>query len=123
MQSAMAITIFISCIGLFGLVMFTAEKRRREIGIRKVLGASVANITVLLTREFVTLVVLSLFIASPLAWIFMNKWLQGFAYRIPVNGWIFILAGLAGIFITLVTVSFHAIKSAIANPVKSLRTE
>ena len=123
MQSAMAITIFISCIGLFGLVMFTAEKRRREIGIRKVLGASVANITVLLTREFVTLVMLSLFIASPLAWIFMNKWLQGFAYRIPVNGWIFILAGLAGIFITLVTVSFHAIKSAIANPVKSLRTE
>jgi len=123
MQSAMAITIFISCIGLFGLVMFTAEKRRREIGIRKVLGASVANITVLLTREFETLVVLSLFIASPLAWIFMNKWLQGFAYRIPVNGWIFILAGLAGIFITLVTVSFHAIKSAIANPVKSLRTE
>ena len=123
MTTAMTITIFISCIGLFGLVMFTAEKRRREIGIRKVLGATVANITVLLTKDFVLLVTLSLLIASPLAWIFMHQWLQGFAYRIPVSVSIFILAGAAGILITLVTVSFHAVKSAIANPVKSLRTE
>ncbi len=123
MQAAMSITIFISCMGLFGLIMFTAEKKAKEIGIRKVLGASVADITVLLTREFVLLVVIALLIASPLAWIFMTKWLQDFAYRVSISGWVFVSAGLTAILIALGTVGFQAIKSAIANPVKSLRTE
>lgn len=119
----MSITIFISCMGLFGLVMFTAEKRAREIGVRKVLGASVADITVLLTKEFVVLVLIALLIASPVAWIFMNSWLQDFTYRISISGWIFVLAGLTAILIAVVTVSFRAIKSALANPVSSLRSE
>ena len=123
MQTAMVITIFISCIGLFGLVMFTAEKRTKEIGIRKVLGASVANITILLTRDFVLLVIIALFLAVPVAWIFINKWLQDFAYRINIAWWVFIVAGGVAALVTLVTISFQAIKAAMANPVKSLRTE
>ena len=117
------VTIFVACLGLLGLATFTAEQRTKEIGIRKVLGASVADITVLLTKEFVLLVVIALLIASPLAWIFMNKWLQDFAYRVSISGWVFVSAGLAAILIALSTVGFQAIKSAIANPVKSLRTE
>jgi len=120
---SMSITIFISCIGLFGLALFTAQKRAKEISIRKILGASIANIATMLSKDFVVLVIISLLIASPVAWYFMNQWLQSFAYRISISGWVFILAGLAAVFIALITISFQAIKAAIANPVKSLRTE
>ena len=120
---AMIITIFISCMGLFGLALFTAEKKTREIGIRKVLGASIADIVALLSRDFVVLVILALFIASPIAWYFMHKWLQGFAYRAPIQWWVFVFAGLGAILVALITISFQSIKAALANPVKSLRTE
>ncbi len=115
--------IFISCLGLLGLVMFTAEQRTKEIGIRKVLGASVSSLYTLLSREFIILVVIALIIASPLAWWAMNAWLQSFAYRIPIALWVFAAAGALAVLIALITVSFQAIKAAIANPVKSLRTE
>jgi len=117
------LTIFISCLGLFGLATYMAENRIKEIGVRKVLGASVASITGLLSKDFVKLVVISIVIASPIAWWFMNKWLSGYSYHIEISWWIFIIAGLLAVFIALVTVSFQAIKAAIANPVKSLRTE
>ena len=117
------LTIFISCLGLFGLSAYMAENRTKEIGIRKVLGASVSGIAQLLSKEFVGLVLLSIIIATPIAWMVMNKWLQNYTYRIQMQWWMFALAGLAAIFIALVTVSFQAIKAAIANPVKSLRTE
>ena len=122
-NTAMAITIFISCIGLFGLALFTAEKRAKEISIRKILGASVANITVMLSKDFTVLVIIAMFIASPIAWYFMNEWLGGFAYRINISGWTFVLAGITSIVIALLTVCLQAIKAAIANPVKNLRTE
>ena len=122
-NTAMGVTIFISCIGLFGLALFTAEKRSKEISIRKILGASISDIAVMLSKDFVKLVIISLAIASPIAWYFMNEWLQTFAYRINVSWWIFVLAGTSAIMIALLTVSFQAIKAAVANPVKSLRTE
>jgi putative ABC transport system permease protein len=117
------IAILIACLGLFGLSAFSAEQRIREIGIRKVLGASVSNVASLLSKDFIKLVIVALLIASPLAWFGMNKWLQGFAYRIPISWWMFAVAGLLAILIALLTVSFQAIKAAIANPVKSLRSE
>jgi ABC-type antimicrobial peptide transport system permease subunit len=123
MNVAVGITIFISCMGLFGLGIFTAERRGKEIGIRKVLGASATQIVTMLSRDFVLLVLLAVVIASPVAWYFMNQWLQSFAYRTTISWWLFALAGLGGIFIALVTLSFQAIKVAIANPVESLRSE
>jgi putative ABC transport system permease protein len=117
------IAILIGCLGLFGLSAFSAEQRTREIGIRKVLGASVINVAALLSRDFVRLVLLALLIATPLAWFGMHKWLQGFAYRIGISWWIFLLAGCIAIMIALVTVSFQAIKAALANPLKNLRRE
>ena len=123
MNTAMIITIFISCMGLFGLAMYSAERRTKEIGIRKVLGATVANISMMLTKDFLILVTIALMIASPVAWYFMTRWLQDFAYRISISWWVFVLAGVGAILIALVTVSFQAIKAAVANPVKSLRTE
>jgi len=123
MNVAMCITIFISCMGLFGLAMFTAERRTKEIGIRKVLGASVASITTMLSKDFIMLVALAILIASPVAFYLMNQWLQDFAYRTNISWWIFILAGLSAIVIALVTVSFQAVKAALVNPVKSLRSE
>ncbi len=117
------LAIFISCLGLFGLAAYTAEKRSKEIGIRKILGASVQGITGLLSRDFLLLVCLSCFIAFPIAWWMMHNWLQGYKYRIQLSWWIFIDAGLLAVLIALCTVSFQAIKAAIANPVKSLRTE
>ena len=117
------IAILIACLGLFGLSAFSAEQRTREIGIRKVLGASVINVTTLLAKDFIKLVLIAIVIASPLAWYIMNKWLQDFAYKIQISWWMFALAGLVAIFISLLTVSFQAIKAAISNPVKSLRTE
>ncbi len=115
--------IFISCLGLFGLAAFTAEQRTKEIGVRKVLGASVFNLWRLLSKEFVVLVIISLFLASPIAWYYMQNWLQNYQYRAEFSWWIFAIAATGAVVITLLTVSFQAIKAAIANPVKSLRTE
>jgi putative ABC transport system permease protein len=108
---------------LFGLATYTAEQRTKEIGIRKVLGASVTQVTQMLSIEFVKLVLLASIIAFPVAWWAMNKWLENFAYRINISWWVFAVAGLAALLIALLTVSFQAIKAAVANPVKSLRTE
>ncbi len=120
---ATAISIFISCLGLFGLAVLTAFQRTKEIGIRKVLGASVAGIVQLLSKEYVYLIVIAIVIATPVAWWAMSKWLQNFSYRINIQWWMFALAGFIAILLALFTVSFQAIKAAIANPVKSLRTE
>lgn len=117
------IAIAISCLGLFGLATYTAQVKTKEIGIRKVLGASVINITRLLAREFIVLVLIAFIIATPVAWWLMHQWLQNFAYRINISWWVFVLTGVAALGIALATVSFQAIKAAIANPVKSLRTE
>ena len=117
------LTIFISCLGLFGLASYMAENRIKEIGIRKVLGASVQNITTLLSIDFLKLVLISILLAVPISWYFMNKWLEDFAYRITISWWTFALAGILALTIALITVSYQAIKAAIVNPVKSLRTE
>jgi putative ABC transport system permease protein len=118
-----ALAIIISCLGLFGLVAFTAQKRQKEIGIRKVIGASVNNITVMLTKDFLKLVIIAVIVAFPLSWWAMSQWLQGFAYRIDIGAGVFFIAIVSIVVITLLTVSFQAIKAAIANPVKSLRSE
>jgi hypothetical protein len=118
-----ALAVFISCLGLFGLASYTAEQRTKEIGVRKVLGATVFNIWELLTKDFVSLVAVSLLIAAPLAWIFMHGWLQNYQYRTTITGWTFATAGLGAIALTILTVSFQSIKAALSNPVKSLRTE
>jgi putative ABC transport system permease protein len=115
--------ILISCLGLFGLAAFSAEQRNKEIGIRKILGASVSGIVQLLSKDFLKLVGIAILIATPIAWWAMSKWLQAFAYRINISWWMFAAAGLIAIFIALFTVSFQAIKAAVSNPVKSLRTE
>ncbi len=120
---ASALSIFIACMGLFGLATLTVVRRTREIGIRKVMGASVSSIVRLLSKEFVVLVIIAALIAFPLGWWAMNKWLEDFAYRIHIEWWVFAIAGIAALVIALLTVSFQAIKAAIANPVKSLRTE
>jgi ABC-type antimicrobial peptide transport system permease subunit len=120
---AMGITVFISCLGLLGLAIFSTERRTKEIGIRKVLGATVSGIMVMLCKEIILLIVLALLIAAPLAWYFMHGWLQSFAYRTPLSGWMFLAAGAAAIGIALLTVGFQAMKAALADPVKSLRTE
>jgi putative ABC transport system permease protein len=117
------VAILISCLGLFGLAAFSAEQRTKEIGVRKVLGATVFNLTALLSKDFIRLVIVAIVIATPVAWWAMNKWLQVFAYRITISWWMFAIAGLLAILIALFTVSFQAIKAAITNPVKSLRTE
>jgi ABC-type antimicrobial peptide transport system permease subunit len=117
------LAIFISCLGLFGLASFVAERRKKEIGIRKVLGASVYNLWHMLSKEFALLVFISCLIAIPLAWYYLNGWLQQYEYHTTISFWIFIASGIGALIITLVTVSFQAIKAAIANPVKSLRTE
>ncbi len=117
------LAIFISCLGLLGLASYSTIQRTKEIGIRKVLGASVSGITSLLSKDFIKLVLIALLIASPIAWFGMHTWLQGFAYRINIGWWVFILAGILAILIALLTVSFQAIKAALANPVKSLRSE
>ena len=118
-----SLAIFIACLGLFGLATFTTQQRTKEIGVRKVLGASVASIVTLLSKDFLKLVLVAILIASPLAWYAMNRWLQDFAYRVEVSWWVFALAGLLAISIALLTVSFQSIRAALVNPVKSLRSE
>jgi ABC-type antimicrobial peptide transport system permease subunit len=118
-----ALTIFISCLGLFGLAAYMAENRIKEIGIRKVLGASVGSIAALLSKEFLRLVGISFVIASPIAWLAMHSWLAGYPYRIAIEWWVFAVTGLLSLFIALATVSFQAVRAALANPVKNLRTE
>lgn len=115
--------VFVACLGLLGLSLFATIQRTKEIGVRKVLGASVANIIFLLSKDFIKLVVIAIVIACPIAWFTMNKWLQDFSYRINISWWIFLATAVVAITIALATISFHALKSAFANPVKSLRTE
>ena len=115
------IAVFLSCLGLYGLVSFMAVQRVKEVGIRKVLGATAGSIVYLFTKEFVTLISIAFVIATPIAWYFMNKWLQDYVYRIDISWWIFIATGIVAIIIALATISFHAIKAAVANPVKSLK--
>jgi ABC-type antimicrobial peptide transport system permease subunit len=117
------LTILISCLGLFGLAAFDTERRTKEIGIRKVLGANTKSLIALLSKDFLKLVVIAIILASPVAYYLMNKWLQDFAYKVDIGWWIFVVAGALALLIALLTVSFQAIKAAIANPVKSLRTE
>lgn len=123
MNTAMIIAIIISCLGLFGLAAFTARQRTKEIGIRKVMGASVSNIAALLSKDFLRYVFIAAVLASPIAWYGMHKWLQGFAYSAPIPWWIFVLAGMMAMLIALVTVSFQSIKAALVNPVESLKAE
>ncbi|WP_315815903.1 ABC transporter permease [Paraflavitalea speifideaquila] len=117
------IAIFISCLGLLGLAAFTTERRRKEIGIRKVLGASISSIITLLSKEFFLLVLVAIGVATPIAWWAMDHWLQDFAYRISISLWIFLLAGAIAVLITLLIVGLHGLRAATINPVKSLRTE
>lgn len=117
------LAIFISCLGLFGLASFVAEQRTKEIGVRKILGASAFSLWRLLSKEFTLLVLISLFIAIPAGLYFMNKWLQNYQYRAELSWWIFVSAGVSVLLITLLTVSFQSIKAALMNPAKSLRTE
>ena len=118
-----ALALFIGCLGLFALAAYTAEQRTKEIGIRKVLGASVFGITSLLAKDFLKLVLLAILIASPVAWYFMNQWLAEFAYRIDMEWWMFVVAGVAAVGIAFLTIGFQSVKAALANPVKSLKSE
>lgn len=117
------LAIFIACLGLLGLATYTAERRTKEIGIRKVLGADLKSIVTLLSKDFLMLVVIAIVLATPLSWYAMNKWLEGFAYRMEIHPWIFILAGCVALFVAVVTISYQSIKSAVMNPVSSLRSE
>ena len=118
-----AVTIFISCLGLFGLAVFTTKQRFKEVSIRKVMGATVGNIVLLISSDFLKLVFIAVLIASPLAWLVMNKWLQDFVYRIGIHWWVFVLAGGISVLIAFITVSYQSVKAALLNPVKSLRSE
>jgi putative ABC transport system permease protein len=122
-QVLAGLAIFISCLGLFGLAVFATAQRTKEIGVRKVLGASVPSLVGLLSMDFLKLVLFSFFIAFPTAWYFMEKWLQGFAYRVPLHWWVFALAGLLAIVIAFITISFQSVQAALANPVKALKSE
>jgi putative ABC transport system permease protein len=113
----------ISCLGLFGLAAYDTERRTKEIGIRKVLGANTKILVALLSKDFMILVVIAILLSSPIAWYLMNRWLQDFVFRIDISWWFFVAAGTMALAIALITVSFQAVKAAVANPVKSLRTE
>jgi ABC-type antimicrobial peptide transport system permease subunit len=123
LNAAMVIAMFISCMGLFALVTYTVKERTKEIGIRKILGASSMNIATIIGGEFVMLVLLALLIACPIGWYFLHSWLQNFAYRIDIGVWIFVLAGIIAILFSFITVGLQVIKAAQLNPVKNLRTE
>ena len=115
--------VLVACLGLLGLATFTAQQRTKEIGVRKVLGASVASIVTLLSKDFLKLVLIAIVLASPLAWYAMHRWLADFAYKIEIEWWVFGVAGLLAVGIALLTVSFQSVKAALMNPVKSLRSE
>ncbi|MCB0267787.1 MAG: FtsX-like permease family protein, partial [Calditrichaeota bacterium] len=117
------IAIFIACLGLFGLAAFTAEQRTKEIGVRKVLGASVPGVVGLLTKDFIKLVCIAFLVASPIAWYIMNMWLADFAFRTEISWWVFALAGAIATVIAMLTISYQAIRTALSNPVKTLRYE
>jgi ABC-type antimicrobial peptide transport system permease subunit len=117
------IAIILSCVGLFAISLLVVSQRRKEIGIRKVVGASVTKITIMLTSDFLKLVVIAFMIASPIAWYFSQQWLENYPYRIDLNIWLFLIAGIIAIGIAILTISFRTIKAAIQNPVKSLRSE
>ena len=117
------LAICISCLGLFGLAAFTAERRTKEIGIRKVLGAGVMRLAGLLSGEFMKLIAISSLLAFPVAWYAMHSWLQNYAYHIAIKWWVFVLAGAASIVIALITISFQTIRAAVVNPIRSLRSE
>ena len=117
------LTILISCLGLFGLAAYDTERRTKEIGIRKVLGANTKILVALLSKDFMKLVTIAIILSSPIAYYLMNKWLQDFVFRIDISWWFFVAAGTIALVIALITVSFQAVKAAVANPVKSLRTE
>jgi putative ABC transport system permease protein len=117
------LAILISCLGLLGLAAYSTLQRKKEIGIRKVLGSSIGGVVNLLSKDFIKLVLIAFVIAAPLAWFSMHYWLEDFAYKITIKWWMFALAGLSALLIALLTVSFHAVKAALTNPVKSLRTE
>jgi len=115
--------IIIACLGLLGLSTFAAQRRVKEIGIRKVLGASAASVVALLSKDFLKLVIIALIIAIPIAWVAMNKWLQDFAYRINIHWWVFVIAAVIALLIAFITISSQAVRAAIVNPVRSLRAE
>jgi putative ABC transport system permease protein len=117
------LAIFISCLGLFGLASYSAERRIKEIGVRKVMGASVAGIVALLSTDFLKLVLIAILIATPIAWWAVRTWLNDFAYRIDIEWWMFLIAGVLAVAVALFTISFQSIKAALTNPVKSLRAE
>ncbi len=117
------LAIFISCMGLLGLASYSTIQRTKEIGVRKILGASVTDIVSLLSKDFLKLVLIAFIIAAPVAWLFMSKWLRDFAYRTNLTWWMFLLAGIAAVIIAFGTISFQAIKAAIAKPIRSLRME
>jgi ABC-type antimicrobial peptide transport system permease subunit len=117
------LAIFISCLGLFGMASFVAEQRTKEIGIRKVLGASVGSLWQMLSRDFIFLVLLSCLVATPIAYYYLNDWLKGYDYRIEISWWVFVAAAVGAVIITLLTVSSQAIRAALMNPVKSLKAE
>jgi putative ABC transport system permease protein len=117
------LAILIACLGLLGLATYTAEQRTKEIGIRKVLGANIGSIVALLSMDFIKLVLAAIVVATPVAWFAMNKWLEGFAYQSPVRWWVFVIAGVLAIVVALITISFQAVKTAMLNPVKSLKSE
>ena len=116
-------TLFITCLGLLGLTAYTVRRRTKEIGIRKILGATVLNMVSLLSKDFIKLVFIAVFIATPVSWVVMSQWLQDFAYRIDLQAWMFFLVGALAVVIALITVSFQSIRAATMNPVKSLRSE
>ena len=120
---ATGLAVFISCLGLLGLVIYTTTQRTKEIGVRKVLGASVAQIVAMITKDFMLLIITAFIVAVPLAWFAMYKWLQNFAYRTEISWWVFVLGAMVMIIMALFTLGFQTIKAAMANPVKSLRTE
>ena len=120
---ASSIAILLSCIGLFAIALLMIEQRTKEIGVRKVLGASVPGIVLLVSRGFVKLVLIALCIAVPLAWFGMQTWLNNYSYRIDISPWVFVVVGLSAILIALVTISFQSVKAALMNPVKSLRSD
>jgi len=118
-----SIAIFLSCLGLYGLASFMAAQRLKEVGIRKVLGATAGNIVYLFSREFVILIGIAFLIAAPIAWYFVHQWVEQYAFRIPISAWVFVAGGMAALMIALGTVSFQAYRAAAVNPVKNLRTE